>query len=209
MLEARRDQAAGLLAWQLQAAPRVLAVVASPRGTASCELLWRLQLGCRALGLDGSVLEGPPGAWDEEPAAGDVWLWHATPDQVARCWPPEARPLVALDAQPAALVGAYQAIKQLRAAVLAPAVVALPAAADAAAGARSGSNVPDALTAAVTALRRTCERYLQWCPTVWWLGYHARGPQGSDGVALEDLCKVLEMAWVPGAMPLAAVEGDA
>lgn len=194
MLEPVHDQAAGLLAWNLQPPNRVLAVAASERGSASLELLWRLRQGCDALGLVAVVVEGAPGLWADGPDAGGVWLWHTPAEVVMRWWPPDGgRPLVALSAEPAALVAAYRALKVLRQGGLRPVVVALPD--DAANGpeAPGASPVAGPLEAALAALQRTCVAHLNWVPTVWRLGYHARGLAEPEGEAA--LCKVLDAAW--------------
>ncbi|TSE31463.1 hypothetical protein Tther_00522 [Tepidimonas thermarum] len=187
MLESVHDQAAGLLAWRLQPPARVLAVVASGRGAASLELLWRLRQGCAGLGLEVAVVEDEPGRWGAGPERGGVWLWHTPPEEVLRWWPPEAgRPLVGWTLDPAALVAAYQAVKTLWRGGLAPVVVALPDGAASAAGA--------AWQAARSALERTCATHLGWVPPVWTLGYDERVP--ADPAVESVLCKALDAAWM-------------
>lgn len=199
MLEPVHDQAAGLLAWNLQPPTRVLAVVATERGSASLELLWRLRQGCDALGVASAVVEGAPGLWGDGPDAGGVWLWHTPAEVAVRWWPPEGgRPLVALTAEPATLVAVYRAVKVLRQGGLQPVVVALPDAGEGA-DAHCATPVPGPLEAALSALHRTCVAHLGWAPTVWTLGYHERGSAEPGGEAV--LCKVLDAAWtldVPG-----------
>lgn len=195
MLEPVHDQAAGLLAWNLQPPTRVLAVVATERGSASLELLWRLRQGCEAIGVASAVVEGLPGTWpDDGPQAGGVWLWHTPVEAAVSWWPAEdgGRPLVALTAEPAALVAAYRALKVLRQAGLQPVVVALPDEAQGGTG-TAGDRAPAPLHAALSALQRTCQAHLGWVPTVWRLGYHEHpsAEPGSEAV----LYKILDAAW--------------
>ncbi len=192
MLEPIRDQAAGLLAWHLRAPLRVLAVVGNERSDAPLELLWRLRRGCQDWGLDSRVIEGSPERWGDDAELAEVWLWHAPLASVLRWWPARAgHPLVALRAEPAALVEGYRSLKQLRQAGLAPIVVALPASAD---------GRDPALQAASAALQRTCRHHLQWVPTVWTLGYDATGADAAQAV----LARLLDAAW---ALDLAGDEG--
>lgn len=201
MLEPGHDQAAGLLAWDLRPPSRVLAVIAENRGQASLELLWRLRQGCEALGLSAGVVEGAPGQWGDGPEVGGVWLWHVPVDLAVGWWPAEGgRPLVALSAEPAALVAAYRALKALRQAGLEPVVVALR---DEPSGMRlrsdaapTGGHPAAPIDAALSALRRTCQTHLAWEPTVWMLGYHERGFAESDIEGSAVLCKVLDAAWL-------------
>lgn len=200
MLEPVHDQAAGLLAWNLQPPTRVLAVVATERGSASLELLWRLRQGCEAIGVAAAVVEGPPGTWPEDHAqAGSVWLWHAPAGTTVSWWPAEGgRPLVALTAQPAALVSAYRALKVLRQAGLQPVVVALPDEMESRED-RAGGRAPAPLNAALSALQRTCHTHLGWIPAAWRLGYHEQPSAKPEGEAV--LYKILDAAWtldVPG-----------
>lgn len=188
MLEAVRDQAAGLLAWKLQPPTRVLAVAAAERGAASLELLWRLREGCRALELPCVVMEGPPERWGDGLEPGGVGLWHAPVSALWRDWRDvPGRPLVALTADPAALVDAYRAIKALSGGGLHPVVVALPDEGD-------ETMAPHgALQAALAALRRTCQQHLRAVPPVWTLGYHAQ--RSADPAGEGTLLRVLEAAW--------------
>ena len=198
MLEPIRDQAAGLLAWHLQPPTRVLAVIAAARGSASLELLWRLHQGCQAVGLPCAVVGGEPGRWQDDLPPGGAWLWHAPTDDVLRCWPADGgRPLVALTAEPVALVAAYQALKYLYRAGMRPVVVALPNPGDppmpdGAMG--DGAPAPGPLQAALTALRRTCVSHLGAAPTVWALRYDERGSVTPDTQAA--LGRILDAAWV-------------
>lgn len=193
MHDMMRDQAAGLLAWNLRPPSRVLAAVVTRRSSASLELLWRLRCGCERLGLDCVVVETDPGSWGSGPGAGAVWLWHTSASALLRWWPPEGgRPLVALSAQPAALVEAYQIIKVLHQDGLQPVVVALPEEADAS-DVGTAKPAPGPLQAAQTALLRTCKTHLGWAPTIWTLGYHERDLADPTGEAV--LCRALEAAW--------------
>ena len=204
MLEPVHDQAAGLLAWNLQPPTRVLAVVASEQGSASLELLWRLRQGCESIGVASAVVEGLPGAWpDDRAQAGSVWLWHTSADAAATWWPAEGgRPLVALTAQPAALVCAYRALKVLRQAGLQPVVVTLPDEMESREG-RAGDRALAPLNAALSALQRTCRTHLGWIPAAWRLGYHDYPSAEPGGEAV--LSKILDAAWMLDAP--SAVEG--
>ncbi|TSE34801.1 hypothetical protein [Tepidimonas charontis] len=187
MLEPIRDQAAGLCAWHWRAPLRVLAVVASERTDAALELLWWLRRGYADWGLDSRVIEGAPERWGEDAELADVWLWHAPAAAVAAWWPAAGgHPLVALRAEPAALVDGYRSLKHLRRAGFAPIAVALSAPA-------SHVEGPDpALAAACAALARTCQRHLQWAPAIWTLGYDdAVGATPTEAV----LARLLDAAW--------------
>ncbi|WP_334133806.1 hypothetical protein [Tepidimonas sp.] len=197
MLEPIRDQAAGLLAWQLCAPLRVLAVVAGGRTNAALELLWRLHQGYRDWGLDCRVLEGTPQSWGDDVDAAEVWLWHAPVESLVRWWPGGGNhPLVALRAEPAALVDGYRSLKRLHAAGLQPIVVALAGG--------EGAYPEGAVQATCTALQRTCRVHLNWVPTVWTLGYHeaVAGQPGTDDV----LARLLDAAWM---MDVAGEAGSA
>jgi len=198
MLEPIRDQAAGLLAWHLQPPTRVLAVLAAARGSASLELLWRLHQGCQALGMPCAVVEGEPGHWPEDLPSGGAWLWHAPANEVLRWWPTDGgRPLVALTAEPAALVAAYQDLKRLHGMGLRPVVIALPEPSDHPVPdvARGGeAPAPGPLQAALSALRCTSDSHLGVAPTVWALGYDARGSVTPETQAV--LGRILDAAWV-------------
>ncbi|MGQ9725368.1 MAG: hypothetical protein ACUVVU_08475, partial [Tepidimonas sp.] len=121
-------------------------------------------------------------------------LWHTPAEVVVRWWPSEGgRPLVALTAEPAALVAAYRAVKVLRQGGLQPVVVALPDAGERG-DARGTPSFAAPLEAALSALHRTCVAHLGWAPMVWTLGYYERGSAEPAGEAV--LCKVLDAAWM-------------
>ena len=104
---------------------------------------------------------------------------------------------MALTAEPAALVAAYQDLKRLHGMGLRPVVIALPEPSDHPVPdvARGGeAPAPGPLQAALSALRRTCDSHLGVAPMVWALGYDARGSVTPETQAV--LGRILDAAWV-------------
>ncbi len=204
------DQAHGLQAWELRPPTRVLPVVASSADHRSLELLWRLEQAFQALSLPVAVVEGVCGLHPHDAAAGHRavlrrWLKGVPSGSVVLLHAPleamtvlladsEARPLVPLDATPAACVQAYNAVKVLHeAAALAPVVVSLlqpPTGGD-------GLKTNDALAQTARTLQETCQQRLGWVPVVWPLEYHFSGAGPLDGgVALAGRLKLLDSALI-------------
>lgn len=193
MLDHPADQAHGLQALELRPPMRVLPVVATADDERSLELLWRLEQGVRAQALPVVVLEGARGLSAADARAGHRavlrrWLTGVPPGSVVLLHAPLdaltalladslARPLVALTEAPAALVGAYQAVKVLHeAAALQPIVLAL----------QPPAGVPrERLAHAQKAMIDTCEQRLGWVPLVWPLEYDASGNGNLPGWAAE------------------------
>jgi hypothetical protein len=195
MLERGGDQAAGLLTWHLQPPARVVAIAASERGESSHELLWRVRTGCQALQMPCAIVDGGLGLSFDVSLPGQVWLWHAPADVLARRWPVEdSPPLVGLLAEPSALVSAYRDLKRLHRVGFNPVVIALPDPTERAADAHPcpDARVPTPLMAALSALQRTCKTHMDWVPTVWTLGYHQGQLDESSEAAL---LKILDSAW--------------
>jgi len=206
MLERGGDQATGLLTWHLQAPARVVAIAASERGVSSHELLWRVRNGCQALQMPCTIIEGGPGLGFDECLPGQVWLWHAPADVLARRWPAEdSPPFVGLLAEPSALVSAYRDLKRLHRVGFNPVLIALPDPNERTTDASPCPDVrvPTPLMAALSALRRTCKTHLGWVPTVWTLGYHQERLDESSEAAL---LKILDSAW---SLDVTAVSSEA
>lgn len=202
-------QAHGLQAWELRPPTRVLPVVSSAPDTRSLELLCRLEQSFRQLALPLVVLEGWRGLrpqdalaghqavmrhWLAGVPAGSVVLLHAPLEPLSVLLADSmARPLVAMDETPAALVQAYNAVKVLhQVAALEPVVVALqPAPAQ---GDRL-LEAPGPLLQATQALQHTCQQQWAWVPVVWTLEYHFNGAALRDaGAALATRLKLLDSA---------------
>lgn len=208
MLEWTRHQAWGLQAWELRPPLRVLPVPSSAPDHRSLELLCRLEQGLRALRLPVAVVEGLGGLRPADVLAGhravlarcladvpagSVVLLHAPLAALAVLLADsQARPLVALDTSPQALVGAYNDVKVLHeAAGLEPVVLALQAPPT-----PDGTN-DTALERAGEALRRTCRERLGWVPAAWPLEYDSSASGALDGGAsLAGWLKLLDSALI-------------
>ena len=188
MLEAVRDQAHGLQAWELRPPTRVLPVVATPESERSLELLWRLERAFRSMELPVTVLEGVGGlspadrraghrhvlgCWLQSVQEGSVVLLHAPLEALSVLLADSlARPLVALTPEPAAVVGAYNAVKVLhQAAALQPIVLTIAPEE----GAFEGASPEGRQQSAAHALCETARQRLGWVPVVWTVGYHSYG----------------------------------
>ncbi|BAO82609.1 ATPase involved in chromosome partitioning [Serpentinimonas maccroryi] len=209
MFESGFDQATGLAALHLQPPKRLLPVVHNPDPALAQAALLRLEDGLMDLGLSVLPLDGMPetggalsksSVWLEQseqalPESG-VLLWQAPLEAWAvRLADTQARPLVLLNAAPASLVSAYNAIKVLwQVAALQALVLWLP---DADLAASQSANwdrgiEPDP----VRTLRQQALRHLGLRPAVWPLGYDRQ--RGVLDPAAGESCmqRVLETALV-------------
>lgn len=202
MLEQRFDQASGLQALKILPAIRVLPVISSADDACSLELLWRLERALSHQGFAVEVVEGARGLRVHDAAAGVVdivsrWVQGAPPGSVVLVHAPleviaallsdsQARPLVALGAQPRALVDAYNAIKVLdQVAGLRPVVLDLV---------DETVSVEQTESRVARALRHSCEHHLGRVPTIWSLGYDHSMNACLDHSEEASVLKVLDTA---------------
>jgi len=204
MLDTTFDQASGLSAMKLRPPTRVLPVVHNPSGSASLELLWRLEGAFQSLGLPVAVVEGAHGLtlhdarqghravlsyWLDNVPVGTVVLLHAPLEALAVLLADsQARPLVALNAEPRSLVDAYNATKVLlQVAGLMPVVIQL----------QDDATPPDSpLRRFSDTLRANCLSHLSTVPAIWSLGYHHRVDGSLDDSDESCALRVLDTALV-------------
>jgi len=196
------DQAHGLQRWALQPPTRVVPVVLTDDDPLSLELIWALERGWKAQGLEVTVVEGLQGLAPQDAALGhqavlrrwlagvpqgSVVLLHAPLDAMAVLLADSlARPLVALRPDRRGVVQAYNTIKVLvQAAGLQPVAV------------WTGVVSPQASAMAADALRETCRTHLDMVPGVWSLEYHGKQigawNQGLDACLLKVLDSALTL----------------
>lgn len=204
MLDATYDQASGLSAMKLRPPTRVLPIVHNPSGCGSLELMWRLEGVYQSLGLPVAVVEGACGLtvqdarqghravlsyWLEDVPAGTVVLLHAPLEALTvLLTDSQARPLLALNAEPRSLVDAYNATKVLlQVAGLMPVVIQLQEDADPTHG---------PLRRFSDTLRANCLSHLSTVPAIWSLGYHHRVDGLLDHSDESCALKVLDTALV-------------
>jgi hypothetical protein len=209
MFESGFDQATGLAALRLQHPKRLLPVVQSPDPALAQAALQRLEDGLLHLGLSVLPLDGmpesggalsPSSAWLDQwqqalPDAG-VLLWQAPLEAWAvRLAGTQARPLVLLDAVPASLVNAYNAVKVLwQVAALQALVLWLPEAEPT--SVRSADRDQGQEPGPVQTLRQQVWRHLGLRAAVWPLGYDRQRGVLHHAAGESCMQRVLETALV-------------